>query len=109
MSRQLANVVKVIEHFRAAHQHATVNAISAFLHVATSEGISIGEVQKHLGLEGSTATRAVALLTTMQKGDKPGLNLVKQEYDRKDRRVKRLYLTASGHKLWQQIETTLAA
>lgn len=104
--RNAQMVMFTLEELRELSTQTTVAAALAFLKIATDEGCTVGEVQKSIGLEPTSTSRAVSILMTKARG-KEGLGLVETKPDDIDLRVKHLHLSHKGRRVWNRIERIL--
>lgn len=74
--------------------------IMAFLYVATHEGCSVKDIATYLRMSPATASRTTAALSTRNAVTKKnGYGLIHMEYDKIERRRKRLTLSEKGQQL----------
>ena len=86
--------------------HCGSNTIIAFIYVAIEPGITIGQVQKHIGLPPTATARAIGILMRRTRGEE-GLNLIESRPDAIDGRVKHLHLTQRGERIWKDMQRHL--
>ena len=94
--------IAVLQLLKPLSIHCTVNTAIAFLTVATRPGVTVGDVQRILGLQPTSTSRALSLLYRQARGI-PGLDLVTSIGSDDDLRVKHLFLTPKGSALWARI------
>lgn len=78
-----------------------------FAHVAQNPDITVSELHRALGSSDSVVSRIVAILSDIGNRGTPGLGLVDMRVDPSDHRVRRMSLTAKGHRLWDDIASDL--
>ncbi len=105
----LAMVIRVMEELRQLDPHCGTNMVISFLKVATEPDISVGEVQKFLGMPPTSTARSLARLLPFHKKGLKGLDLIDSRPDVMDRRVKRLHLTPKGERLWRSMQHHMVA
>ena len=66
------------------------------LHVGLQPGITHAELVKAIGMEQSSVSRNTAALSKWHRLGKPGLDLIEQFEDPRERRRKIVYLTPKG-------------
>jgi DNA-binding MarR family transcriptional regulator len=104
---ELNRLLGVIDAVLPLHPSMTLNQLQVLCLIAQRPGLTVFEIQEITGLPDSTASRIPALLGRYgNRGTEP-LNLVDHREDLNDRRVKRLFLTASGQSLMRTIITSL--
>lgn len=96
-------VSDTLDEFRKLSLSINANSILAFLIIATKPGITVSEVQKALGMQAGSTTKAVGMLSEYHRGGKKGLNLILSHEDAYDRRVRHLFLKPRGEDLWNAI------
>lgn len=84
-------------------QDLSLTQVRVFLYVAVNEGCSMGAMEQALKLTQSTSSRAVALLTAIERPGRPGLGVIERVEDPYDRRTKVLSLTYKGRKAVDKI------
>ena len=104
--RRVQQTINVLQILKPLSIHCTVNTAIAFLTVAARPGITVGDVQKTLGLPPTSTARAVSLMYKRSRGTE-GLDLVETRISPRDLRIKNMYLTPKGERIWNQITQTL--
>ena len=107
VNKTITSTMNMLEEFRKVDSSITANAITAFIHIATNQGITGVELQKKMGLNNSTVVRIVASMSSHHRGGKDGYDLIRYKEDFLDRRVKHLFLTPRGDFLWQHLTKAL--
>lgn len=85
----------------------TLPAATAFLYISQNEGILTQELAKRLNINSGTNSNLVHTLADGRKRDgvrRPGFQLVRQEQNPEDYRIKNVFLTAKGKKLLAELE-----
>jgi len=84
-------------------------AMNIFVSVAMQEGLTNMDLSQILGVTKTRISLHFHLLCTHPRSrkDSKGLNLLRQEVDEKDFRLKRLYLTSKGKKLKEELTELL--
>jgi DNA-binding MarR family transcriptional regulator len=106
-TKSLGQVMLTLEEMRKLNTSMTVNVALVFLLVAAEPGITAMDIQKRLNMGSSAATRVVAALQETHRHGSEGLNLVRFKPDLFDRRVKHLYLTPQGERVWTSVKRIL--
>lgn len=91
-----ARFLSALDRLEEAHADLTIRQLKYLLYVAEHPGITVAEAYRALGSNTSNASRTLALLTDVGNPRRPGLGLIEMHPDDKDRRLKRLTLTAKG-------------
>jgi DNA-binding MarR family transcriptional regulator len=102
----VARIIGVLQLMKPLSQSCTLNTAIAFLTVASKPGVTVGDVQRALGLKPTSTCRALSILYERSRGIE-GLNLVESQISLFDGRVKHLRLTKQGELLWQRIARIL--
>jgi len=105
-NRRIRRCIAVLQVLKPLSMHCTVNTAIAFLTIGVRPGITVGDVQKTIGLPPTSTARAISILYKMSRGD-AGLDLVEARGSPRDLRIKHLYMTPKGQRIWQQIETLM--
>lgn len=84
-------------------QDLSITQVRVFLFIATNEGCTMATLEKALKLTQSTSSRAVSLLTAIERPGRPGLGVVERVEDPYDRRHKILSITYKGRKALDKI------
>ena len=87
-------------------QDLSITQVRVLLYVAVNEGCSMSAMEQALKLTQSTSSRAVAVLTAIERPGRPGLGVVERVEDPNNRRYKILSLTYKGRKALDKILTT---
>lgn len=103
---QFRRVLRVLDELKDLTPSCTINTAIAFLTIALDEGVTVGAVQRALGLEPISTARSVAVLYKKVRG-KPGLGLVDSMPHDTDARIKLLVLTPKGEKLWEKLRAIM--
>lgn len=106
IKRRATQVLDLLATMQSVYPTATVSNLSAFLKVATDPGSTVGQVQAAIGLPPTSTSRAISVFFSRARG-KTGLGLIEAELDYFDARVKRLYLTPEGKRLWVRMQEHL--
>jgi DNA-binding MarR family transcriptional regulator len=93
----LFKLIRVLEEFRTLDPDLPIQYALSFLTLAQNEGFSIGALAQRLAIAQSSASRNIAALSDWHSFGKPGLGLVEAREDPRERRRKRVSLTAKGH------------
>ena len=103
---------KILEILRRASDTNEMPAqlISTFLYVASHEGCNQEDLMKVTGMSSSSVSRCVLWLTGQHRLDhRDGLKWIRRVRDEVDWRCYRLFLTAEGKGVVEQIHEELAA
>lgn len=106
-TKSLGQVMLTLEEMRKLNTSMTVNVALVFLLVASEPGITAGEIQRRLSMASSVATRVIGALQEYHRQGSEGLDLVRFKTDVIDRRVKHLYLTPKGERVWNSVKRIL--
>ena len=104
--RRARRVIDVMEELRKVAPHCGTNTVIAFIKVATEPGATIGSVQQAIGLPPTATARAIGILLRKARGQE-GLDLIEARPDAIDGRVKHLYLTRKGERIWDTMKKHL--
>ena len=91
----------------AAKSSFPVNLVSAFMLVATNEGLTVGELANAAGVHLAKMSRQLADLSDINRYGAPGLALIEQRVDIQDNRYMRSRLTVKGQALVRQIAAAM--
>lgn len=100
------DLLYILEELRELSSHVTVSTALCFVKIALDEGITVGDLMKYLGQAPTSTARAISLLYPKARG-KEGIGVIETRLDDVDMRIKHLYLTPKGHKVWNRIERIL--
>ena len=106
-TKSLGMVMLTLEEMRKLNTSMTINVALVFLLVASEPGITAKEIERRLNMGSSAAVRVVAALQEYHRQGSEGLNLVRFKTDVMDRRVKHLYLTPQGERVWTTVKRIL--
>jgi DNA-binding MarR family transcriptional regulator len=91
------NIINVIAALREVDELMPLNYAQAFLCVAIRPGVSMGELEKMVGISQASVSRAVAALSEWHRLGKPGYGLVEAHEDPTEtRRRKGIFLSKKG-------------
>lgn len=101
----LKSTLNALKPFRAVRETIPLQYVTAFLLVATEEGLNVSEYAKRAGTSQSLMTRHLADLGSVNRYHEEGLGLVEAYDDLMDRRNRLIRLTAKGkHVAWEICE-----
>jgi DNA-binding MarR family transcriptional regulator len=100
--RRIRQTINVLQLLKPLSQAVTVNTAIVFLTVGSRPGTTVGELQKTLGLPPTSTARAISILYKTARGVE-GLDLIETRVSPRDLRIKNVYLTPKGQRLWNQI------
>ena len=103
----LIRLLKALEPFHELNPNMPLQYVTAFLHVATNEGLNVSEYARKLDISQSLMTRHLADIGKTNRYHKPGFGLVVAENDVMDRRTKRNRLSAKGQSLVGELARSL--
>jgi DNA-binding MarR family transcriptional regulator len=98
---------RVTERLLDHHKDMTLIQALVLFRVAEKPGISQRDLYKYLGLNDSTVSRTLAILSDVGGRQAPPLNLVDVRISPEDRRERLLDLTPKGKRFLDDIATTL--
>lgn len=101
--KQAMMVWAVLDEFKDAFPHANCSQLQVFIKVALNPGITIGEMQKTMGLPPTATARFISILFEKSRG-KTGMGFVETRPDYIDGRVKHLHLTPKGERVWARLK-----
>ncbi len=104
----LPKLIRVLEEFRTLDPDLPIQYALSFLTLAQNEGLSMGELAQRLAIAQSSASRNIAALSDWHSFGKPGLGLVEAREDPRERRRKRVSLTAKGHAFVHRLTALMA-
>jgi DNA-binding MarR family transcriptional regulator len=106
---QLVKIKKACDKFMSLDTTVSALAMNIFVSVAMQEGLTNMDLSQILGVTKTRISLHFHLLCTHPRSrkDSKGLNLLRQEVDEKDFRLKRLYLTSKGKKLKEELTELL--
>jgi DNA-binding MarR family transcriptional regulator len=88
--------LKALERLQDTHADLTVRQLRYLMFVAEHPGLTVAEVYRALGSHASIASRTFAILSDVGTPKVEGLGFVDMRPDEKDRRLRRLFLSAKG-------------
>lgn len=103
VTRKAKALVNVIHEMRDIAPKATMNTLLCFIGVAIKPGVTVGDVQRMIGLEPTATARSLAILFKRVRGE-PGFDLIEQKPDDRDARVKHLHLSPKGNRVWEKMK-----
>jgi DNA-binding MarR family transcriptional regulator len=108
--REAASKCSAVFRCFLAH-NATMHLPAAltFLHVASNQGLSVGEYAKMLGVTGGGMSKLLLLLGDGRTPATQGLGLIYQRRNPQNRRRHEVNLTSKGKALMRALKATLAA
>lgn len=94
----LTRVANSVHAFRDCDRERplTLASLEVFLAVALNPAASLDEIEKATGLSQTMVSRTIATLTEAKAFEKPGMGLIEAVTDPRKRNTKRLFLTAKG-------------
>lgn len=95
----LRRLYKVVNQMRAVDATLPMQTFATFLTVAMEDGLNISQIGQKVGLEQSSASRNVSMLSDWDWKKRTGLKLVEYHQDYMNLSVKTVHLTAKGQKL----------
>ncbi len=104
----LSKLMRVLEEFRTLDPDLPIQYALSFLTLAQNEGLSMGALAQRLAIAQSSASRNIAALSDWHSFGKPGLGLVEAREDPRERRRKRVSLTAKGHAFAHRLTALMA-
>lgn len=104
---QLRKLTSSLNVIRILDAQLPIQTMVAFLVIAANEGLPINQVAAKAGLEQSSASRNVSVLTNLRYDKRPGLSLVEYRQDYMNLTIKKLYLTKKGEGIVKQIITSM--
>lgn len=99
----LVNTLKALEPFANLRHTMPLQYVTAFMLVATDEGLNVTEYARRAGTSQSLMTRHLADLGTTNRYHEAGFGLVESFEDVMDRRHKLIRLSAKGRGICAQI------
>ena len=99
MRNPINTLYLVVGEFRKIHPTMQLQAVQAFLYIATHEGCRGKDVADAIGVAQSSSSRIVDLLSNKNVNNVPGLDLVSEEVNIQERRSKLLKLTPKGKRV----------
>jgi DNA-binding MarR family transcriptional regulator len=104
VTKGLRNLYHAVQLFRDLDPELQTQTVVCFLLIAeASEDIHMRDLQSTLNMPSSSTSRNVAALSKFHRTGTPGLDLVEAYEDPKDRRFKRVRLSAKGRALRSRI------
>tara|TARA_R100000664_G_scaffold15015_1_gene23414 strand:+ start:2186 stop:2539 length:354 start_codon:yes stop_codon:yes gene_type:complete len=100
-------ILRINDLLRLLDDDITPIAVSCFLYVASHDGCHKQAMEEYLDLSTSSGSRNTDFLSEMHRLRKPGLDLIRKEQDRTNRRRSILTLTEKGRRLATQIKRIL--
>lgn len=88
-----------LEQFRAMNAKFPIQWATAFAIVAEAGDMSLGDLERELGVGQTTASMIVLALSTGMRPGEEGLDLLETFPDPEDRRAKRVRLTHKGDRI----------
>jgi DNA-binding MarR family transcriptional regulator len=95
--------LRALEPFKDLRRTMPLQYVTAFLLVATEEGLNITDYAVKAGISQSLMVRHLADLGAVNRYHKPGFDLVEQFDDPVDKRFRLMRLTAKGKSLAARI------
>jgi hypothetical protein len=97
--------LNAIKPFRKLRETMPLQYVTAFMLVATDEGLNVSTYAKRAGTSQSLMTRHLMDLGTVNRHHEEGFGLVEAFDDLMDRRNRLIYLSAKGkHVVWEMCE-----
>lgn len=102
-------LLRVLERLREIHADMTVIQLQHLVFVAENPGTTVKEIYAAVGtgINSGNSTKTIALLSEVGNNTAEGFRLVETFTDAKDRRLKRVQLTAKGARLFSDIRRDL--
>lgn len=91
--------LQLLSVFRDLDPEMPIGAAHAFLHIAAEKGLCGKELARKCQIAESSASRYVQYLSKQDRHGRPGKELVKKRWDRRDTRRLSLSLTDEGTRL----------
>lgn len=95
----LEKAYKVIEEFRKIDETMPIQQVAVFLTIAMNEDISQKEIAEKTGMGQGSTSRNVAAFLKMNRFKRPGFDLIDNEPDPMELRVKRHRLNNKGKRI----------
>lgn len=99
----LLNTLKALEPFKNLRETMPLQYVTAFMLVATEEGLNVTEYARRAGISQSLMTRHLSDLGTTNRYHEAGFGLIEAFEDVMDRRNRLIRLTAKGKGIVGQI------
>lgn len=100
----MRSLQRVATHLSKHDDAMPLTRLQVFLYVALNEGCLVVDIQKRVGIDKSSVTRNLALLSNKPvRGVKDGLRWVEVQPDHEDPRRVRCFLTSTGKQLVDEL------
>tara|TARA_R110002110_G_scaffold64680_30_gene178891 strand:+ start:6318 stop:6677 length:360 start_codon:yes stop_codon:yes gene_type:complete len=92
----LALVIRLVEEFRKLGPQVPIQVMQVYCEIARDPDVSMKDLGLRTGLQQSSVSRAISSLSSRNRHDKSGMNLVVSKEDPMNRRRKTVRLTHTG-------------
>ncbi|MBK67973.1 MAG: MarR family transcriptional regulator [Rickettsiales bacterium] len=99
----LEKAYAIIEEFRKIDEKMPIQQVAVFLTIAMNENISQKDIAEITGMGQGSTSRNVAAFLKLNRFKKPGFDLVENEPDPMELRVKKHRLNTKGKRIAQSI------